>query len=301
MGCEARLTARRGFWQVGRGEAFGTFGELLQGVLLEENLDFLVTFPIQAFSRATFVPEPGGNVVTVQPAGKVKSRLMAQIIVEHFGLQCGGLLTLQSDLPEGKGLASSSADLVATARALAAAFQLDIPVELLQSFMRQIEPSDGVMYPGVVAFYHRKVELRQYIGQLPALTVVSIDEGGQVDTIEFNRIPKPFNDAEKREYRQLLDELDRAIREQDVRAIGRVSTRSAALNQKLRPKQRLGDVGMVAQDVGALGVAVAHSGTCLGVLLSPEEPDYADKLARTRELLGQLSDSVTVHRSLRIP
>lgn len=288
------------FWRVGQGEAFGTFGELLQGVLLEENLDFLVTFPIQAFSRAIFTPEPRGNLVTVQPAGKAKSRRMAQIILDHFDLQCGGCLTLQSDLPEGKGLASSSADLVATARALAAAFHLDIPVELLQSFMRQIEPSDGVMYPGVVAFYHRQVELRQYIGQLPAMTVVSIDEGGQVDTIEFNRIPKPFNDAEKREYRQLLDELDRAIREQDVRAIGRVATRSAVLNQKLRPKQLLDDVGMIARDVGAIGVAVAHSGTCLGVLLSVEEPNYLDKLALTKDLLGQLSDTVTVHHSLRM-
>lgn len=298
---EVRLATTTDSWQVGRGEAFGTFGELLQGVLLEENLDFLVTFPIRAFSRAVFVPEPGGSVVTVQPAGKVKSRRVAQLILEHFDLQCGGTLTLQSDLPEGKGLASSSADLVATARAVATAFRLEIPVELLQSFMRQIEPSDGVMYPGVVAFHHRKVELRHYLGQLPAITVVSIDEGGQVDTIEFNRLPKPFSDADKHEYRQLLDELDRAIREQDVRAIGRVATRSAVLNQKLRPKQRLDDLSMIARDVGALGVAVAHSGTCLGVLLSPEEPDYAEKLARTRELLGQLSDTVTVHHSLRIP
>ncbi|HEY3368671.1 MAG TPA: hypothetical protein VGK74_26740 [Symbiobacteriaceae bacterium] len=300
MALEAPPPDRGDFWQIGRGESFGTFGELLQGVLLEENLDFLVTFPIQAFSRATFVPEPGGRVVSVQPPDKVKSHLMTQIILGHFGVKCGGCLTLQSDLPVGKGLASSSADLVATARALAAAFQLDIPVELLQRFMHQIEPSDGVMYPGVVAFYHRKVQLRQYIGQLPALTVVSIDEGGQVDTIEFNRIPKPFNEAEKLEYRQLLDELDKAIRDQDVRAIGRVATRSAALNQKLRPKQMLDDVGMVARDVDALGVAVAHSGTCLGVLLSPEEPDYADKLTLTRKLLGQLSDTVTVYHSLRM-
>src|SRR4029079_11819053 len=101
-------------------------------------------------------------------------------------------LELESNIPIGKGLASSSADLVATARAIDDCFKLGMSEEILKMFLRQIEPTDGVMYPGVVSFYHRQVQLREFLGQLPGLTIVSIDEGGEVDTVEFNKIPKPF-------------------------------------------------------------------------------------------------------------
>ena len=66
--------------------------------------------------------------------------------------------------------------------------------------MAEIEPTDGVMYPGVVSFYHRKVELGEIFGPMPRLTVVAVDEGGEVDTIEYNRLRKPYTSEEKLEY-----------------------------------------------------------------------------------------------------
>lgn len=36
------------------GTAFGSFGELLQGVLPDDDVDFLVTFPIDRGSRVRF-------------------------------------------------------------------------------------------------------------------------------------------------------------------------------------------------------------------------------------------------------
>lgn len=40
------------------GISYCSFGELLQGVLLEDDADFLVTLPIQKYSVSTFVPDP---------------------------------------------------------------------------------------------------------------------------------------------------------------------------------------------------------------------------------------------------
>src|SRR5205807_211609 len=217
--------------QVGTGMAFGTFGELLQGRLWEEREDFLVTLPISRYSYAIFVADPTCQDVTVFPPEKQKSKMLACLLLERSTLPHGGRLILQSELPVGKGLASSSADLVATARAISSCFHLSIPSSLLATLMCRIEPSDGVMYPGAVSFYHRQGRLREFLGMVPPLTIVGLDAGGEVAALQFNTVPKVFTHTEELEYQDLLEVLSDAIRQQDVHLIGQVATRSAVLNQ----------------------------------------------------------------------
>ncbi|QKG84490.1 kinase [Kroppenstedtia pulmonis] len=284
----------------GRGSSFGTFGELLQGVD-DEGADFLVTFPVNRNSYAVFTVDVNQRKVTVIPSFKEKSRLLAEQVLKHYGIPFGGTLEITSDLPVGKGLASSSADLVATARALEDCLNLVLPQRLLDGFMEQIEPSDGVMYPGVVSFYHRKVKLREFLGPLPGLTVVGIDEGGEVDTIQFNRVPKPFSTVEKAEYKYLLEKMSAACRNRDLKTIGSLSTRSAVLNQKLRPKKLLEAVITQCREIGGLGVIVAHSGTCLGVLLNRSDPNYTSQLQQAVERLEKVGNEVDIYHSWSQP
>ena len=60
----------------------------------------------------------------------------------------------------------------------------------------------------------------------------------------------------------------RAFREQDLSALGEVSTRSATLNQQRCPKRFYAAVLELCQKVGGLGVVVTHSGPCIGILLA---------------------------------
>ncbi len=271
---------------MGTGMSFGTFGELLQGVL-PDGSDFLVTLPIDRYSYAYFFSDWGSQTLRVFPPSKRKSRDLAADLLERLDLPPGGVLRIESEIPEGKGLASSSADLVASARAIESWFGLEIPTDLLCRAMFDIEPSDGVMFDGTVAFYHRRVELRDFLGPLPPLTIVAVDEGGSVDTLAFNRIPKPFGASDRRQYAALLDAAARAIRERDLSAIGQVATQSALMNQKLRPKATLARMIAISEAVGGLGVAVAHSGTYVGILLSPYEPAYERQLAELYRTVSQ--------------
>lgn len=280
----------------GKGRAFGTFGELLQGVGVDGQ-DFLVTLPITRFSTATFVSVPSLPCLTVSPSKKQKSRRLARLMLQHYGLPMGGILELESDIPLGKGMASSSADLVATARAIDNCFGVCTSPEQLQSFMRQIEPTDGVMYEGCVSFYHREVALSEYLGHLPDLTIVSIDEGGEVDTIEFNKSTKHFTQEEKQEYDLLRQKIAHAIRSQDIQMIGQIATRSAILNQKHSKKHYLEYMLAICQDLEGLGVVVAHSGTCLGILLSPQYEHYYKQLYMAYETLRQLTDDISLFHS----
>ena len=67
------------------------------------------------------------------------------------------------------------------------------------------------------------------------MTIVGIDEGGVVDTVEFNRLPKPFTAVEHREYERLLARLTDAVAVGDLAEVGAVATRSAVMNQPCGP------------------------------------------------------------------
>ncbi len=284
----------------GIGKSFGTFGELLQG-MNRDGCDFLVTLPISCYTVANFVVDPSMDQLFIVPTNRQKSRRLAALILEAYGLPCKGMLTLESDIPVGKGLASSSADMVATARAISNYYYLDLSPERLQEFMRQIEPTDGVMYEGVVSFYHRKVQLCQFLGQLPCLFIIGIDEGGEVDTVEFNKIPKPFTLEEKIEYEFLLDKITRAIREQDLRTIGEVSTRSAMLNQKQRKKKHFEAMLDICAKVDALGLIATHSGTYTGLLLNPTSPDFQKQKEQSIVLMTQMSGEIAMYETWHLP
>ncbi|MFF3174662.1 kinase [Streptomyces sp. NPDC057900] len=278
--------------------AFGTFGELLQGVLPEEDSDFLVTLPIARWARATFHGMPGEDELRVQPPHKRKALRLAEMIVRSSATPMGGVLTVESTLPEGKGLASSSADLVATARAVANALGEPMPPRRIETLLARIEPTDGVLYPGIVAFYHRRVALHSKLGPLPPMSVVGVDEGGEIDTVAFNRIPKPFSAADRQEYARLLARMTTAVAGGDLAEVGAVTTRSALMNQVLRPKRMLSSLIDICGQVGGLGVVVGHSGTSLGVLLDKADPAYPQRLVDAASACSELAGNVAVYRTL---
>lgn len=285
--------------RVGHGRAFGTCGELLQGALPEEGVDFLVTLPIQAGSTARFEPDPHSDDLWVHPPHKEKSRRLAVSLVNALGMPPGGCLYLGCELPEGKGFASSSADLVATARAVADSAGRTLSAAQIELFLKSIEPTDGVMYPGIVAFRHRQVRLHSWLGVPPLLTIVAADEGGEVDTVAFNLRPKPFTDADRREYAELLRLLARALACGDLPAVGRITTRSAIMNSVLIPRPHLDSVIADAEAVGALGVVVAHSGTTIGLLLAEDDREFRSKLANARSWARSFGSTVIVCRTWR--
>lgn len=267
----------------------GTFGELLQGQLpigsFLGDTHFLVTMPIAVFARAHFTPIAGTRSVTVYPSHKRKAKQLAENLVSALGLS-GGILLLQSELPEGKGLASSSADLVAAARSIACCFNRRIRTSLIERLMAEIEPSDGVMYPGVVAYRQRECSLLSFVGQIPPLAIVGIDEGGTVETVDYDQRRGEISASHRAQYHVLLDRARTAIPQGDTATIGRIATASALLHQERVPKEHLNAMLKASEATDALGVIVAHSGTMIGILLDRMAADFPRKL---RSVLAHVS------------
>ncbi|GAP48941.1 kinase [Streptomyces azureus] len=279
---------------VGTGSAVGTFGELLQGVL-PDHRHFLVTLPITAGSTARFRYADDAGGITVDAPRKQKSAHAAALALKELGRPGGGRLLLTSELPEGKGLASSSADLVASVRAVADAFGVTFPAATVESLLREVEPSDGVMHDEIVAFLHREVRLHRRLGHLPRLVVVGYDEGGQVDTVTYNRHDTPVLARARAEYGQLLDTLTAAVAAHDLRTVGRVATRSAELHVRTRPRAAFAPLRRACEEADGLGVVIAHSGTMLGVLLAGDDPELESKTVHLRAHCARLGGTSSLY------
>ncbi|PRX96522.1 kinase [Allonocardiopsis opalescens] len=282
---------------VGVSSCFGTFGELLQGAD-PDGTDFLVTMPIACWTTVRFTLEPDVPGIRVYPAHKYKAVRLARAMLSEAGYAGGGRIVVHSGIPEGKGLASSTADLVATARAIANTLGTPVGPRAVERLLRGIEPSDGVMYDAVTAFDHRRVALRGVLGSLPALTIVALDEGGAVDTVRFNQLAKPYTASQRREYAGLLDALAAAVAEHDLRTVGRIATRSAELNQHLHTKRTFTRLRAAAEELDLLGVLTAHSGTVAGLLIADSDPDYRSKRDAAERACLVLAGNATVYHSL---
>lgn len=267
----------------GIGTSFGTFGEILQGELTSGRR-FLVTLPISRFTYCSY--SSTSKNLSVYPQEKYKTKQFVKLLLKHLNLPVKGKLILESNIPVGKGLASSSADLVASARAISDFYGVNIPIHIIEDIMSQIEPSDGVIYDGIVSYFYIEVKLHKKLGNTPHMVILGIDEGGEVDTQQFNLKPKKFSDNERVRYEQLLLQLEVAISTNNLTLVGKIATESTLLNQKFLKKNFLKKVIEVNNNIGGLGVVTTHSGTYIGILLDGCREDINLKIEEGMKLLS---------------
>jgi len=262
----------------------GTCGELVQGTL--DGVPCLVSCPIDRYSTAyvELRPEPVWSVPDDAP--KASSALRAGII--YLGQTgWGGRLILGSNLPRGRGYASSTADVGATLYALGWALGHPLSDVEVARLAVGVEPSDSTIFAGLTLFDHRQGTLYESWGEPPAAVVVVCDPGGEVDTLRFNgrdhggtlRLLAPW-------HREAFDLLRRGLAAGDLRTVGEAATISAQAHQAVLPSAFLSRVLPLAREVGGSGVCRAHSGTICGVLLDPATTDVPAVVAFLRRALG---------------
>lgn len=164
-------------------------------------------------------------------------------------------------------MASSSADLSAALSAVCDSRGLVIPPVELSRLIALIEPSDSVHLPGIA-------HVNQITGAvhacLPApndLSVIVVDCGGQIDTLEFDRerAHAVYRRVQTR-LKATLALMTNSLRLRDPVGVALAATISARISQEILPKAPFDDLLESSVNAGALGVNCAHSGTVLGVL-----------------------------------
>ena len=249
----------------------GSCGELAQGML--DGGYFLVSCPIDMYSTATVALSPGSGRVDV-PVDAPKSRQAVELTLAHFGARdMDARLSLSSQLPRGKGMASSTADVSAAIAATAAALGMepDMPPAQIAQIALQIEPSDSVMLTGIAILDHKQGSIARTLGPPPPMRVVALDFGGGVDTLAFNGVNRDATlKSLQPQFSEALALIEQGVRNGSATDIGAGATRSAVANQHLLYKPQLDAVLQLGHDVGAVGVNAAHSGTVLGLLFEDD-------------------------------
>jgi len=248
----------------------GVCGELAQGVI--EGIHFLVTCPVDFYSRVKVdIYADGPGVEAPEDCDKAAAAVRRTLF--HLkNAKVRAKLTINNPIPRGKGMASSSADLAAAIAATGLALGEEISPYQIAQIALSIEPTDGIMIPGVALFDHRAGIIRESLGPPPPMEIVALDLGGTVDTVQFNMVDRfqRWQSVDK-QTGEALRLLRRGIEEQDPALVGRGASISAEASQSVLAKPRLAEVKEFAESVGAVGVNVGHSGTIMGVLLDARE------------------------------
>src|SRR5262245_33446248 len=280
-----------------RGIGYSTahYGELFQGqVQTADGVKHrcLLSLPCgKLYSHAIFQPGPP-PFLRVEPPHKSRARRAAEICLRELGeTAIGGSLTIDSNIVEAKGYGSSTADCVASVLAVANSRGRAMSEILVARMVVEAETaSDNVMFSRAVLFAQREgVVLEDYGVPVPWMDVIGFDTelDGQVDTLTYP--PAEYSRAELDLFRPLTGALRRALKTADIDLLGRVSTASAMINDRLLPKRYFNEIRKLASLCRAAGVSVAHSGTVMAVLFDPTAPGHearVDLLRRKLEEIG---------------
>jgi len=264
---------------VGYGKSFASFGEIVQG-RKSDNEDFLVTLPIDLWSTCELVCSPLNGPLVVE-CELEKSRSVLYHVLAELGVDRGYHIrcNFTRNIPIGKGLSSSTADMLATLRAVQEVFGFLFTESFISRIFAEIEPHDGLHFNSCVIYNHRSGRLIENFEYIPRFTIIVVDDGGIVDTQIYNKNLN-FDESTVRRYDELLSDLRVAFRIRDDHRIARCATESARIHIKRTGNRFLREILAQIGPFSPLGIIATHSGTCAGLLYAyPSDPEKMQRIA----------------------
>jgi len=262
------------------------WGEVVQGPIVLPNGDIvigLVTQPDPTFRATVVAKVQHGSGIFCGHAGKWKAFDTACIAQRAAQVRIGLSLLIRSNIPEGVGAGSSTADCTAVALAVlkalgegaAAMSDLDILREIVFKAEKACDPLPLLKWGVPVLWGSRCGELiKVYESRMPethALGFVT-QPGVIVSTDDLARKQaqvKPLQ-ADVDSFAAILQQLDYAIRTGSARGVAEAATASGTLNQRHCRILHWDRLLALAGKVGALGVSCSHSGTAAALLFEPD-------------------------------
>lgn len=249
----------------------GTCGQIAQG--WKNGKPFQITCPVELYSRVLVTDSTSAKSGFGQ-----KSHQAMRATCEYLGERHSPYgMALESQLPSGKGLGSSSADISAVIAATGAAFGEYLLPEEIAELAAEIEPTDGVCQPGIANVNYITGELYKQYDDVPKMIIGILDT--QPDS-DVNKVDFHAHLAENKHPHdsspELLSMIDKLSRKVTPELLGEIATMSARENQRLMEKENYEEILAYAKELGSLGVCVAHVGTMIGIMWAP---DYSMKKA----------------------
>lgn len=271
------------------GICHGTLGELIQGPVPRDGRMHIgvVSLPFRRYSRVRFVrgSQEGADLGLTD---KARCRRAIELYLDRHGFELpAGCWSCDSELPSGKGMASSTADIVATIRCLDSFFRQRTSLASLTAILRAIERSDSVFLDRYALYLSGRQEVVHVFNHEPSFEACYVDEGNTVDTETMGPVLLQHYQARLQPYLRNLDQALSAFAISDAQGIARCATTSAALSQEVNPKHCFEALVHEQQRFRADGIVVAHTGTLAGYLFTRKlDPTEMGELSSFFDGLG---------------
>jgi uncharacterized protein involved in propanediol utilization len=267
-------------------------GEVLQGAIRKEGRThrLLLSLPAPTLWTTADITETPGIPFSVRPTWKRKAFHAAIALLDVLQVRPPEIrVQLTTNIPVGKGCGSSTADILATLRALTKYLELQLDEEALAALIVSVEEaSDSSVLSQPALFRHREGIVHEYLsGNFPDMDVLVFDTEPDttINTVAMDRAQ--YSAPEMEAFEELIDMLKEAFQNRSARDIGWVATRSACISQRFLPKPHFERLVRLVADEGGYGLAVSHSGTVASVLLPPGScAELESRITRAVEGLG---------------
>lgn len=254
-------------------------GEFVQGFIKDK--EYLSSYAIDRYS--TVILEEKNEEVK---KGPYKSRKAIEKVFEYFNIpvkesRCISI-DIQTQIPTGKGMASSTADIGATIKATLSLINKDLDEYTISRLATKIEPTDSIFIKESTIFNPLSGQVIKSLGYLESGKVLILEPNS---TLSTKIIRKKHNYIElKHDNRDVIKEafnlLEEGIYKKNLKIVGEACTLSSIANENIHKKEYLNKIIEISKNYGACGVNIAHSGTVVGILLEDDmnEKELIDNL-----------------------
>ncbi|CZR82597.1 TPA: cobalamin biosynthesis protein [Clostridioides difficile] len=257
-------------------------GEFVQGIIDDE--EYLCSYAIDMYSKV-YIEE---KLVDIN-LGRYKSRLAIEKVFEKFNLPKKYTknisLNINSKIPVGKGMASSTADIGATIKATLSLIDKDLSSEEISKLAAEIEPTDSIFIDKNSIFNPLNGTVIKYLGNLTNAKVVILEPNKVLDTMKI-RLRQDYNKL-KVENKEVIKKsfalLEEGLKKNNLSLVGEACTLSSLANENIEKKEYLNEIIKISKKYGAYGVNIAHSGTVVGILI--------DKFMNDKKMIDALCES----------
>ncbi|WP_253255568.1 L-threonine kinase, partial [Klebsiella pneumoniae] len=183
-------------------------------------------------------------------------------------------ITLHSTIPVAKGMASSTADIAATAVATAhhLGHLLDEPT--LARLCVALEPTDSTLFRQLTLFDHNTAATQIACPPPPALDLLVLESPLTLRTTDYHQLPRePGLLANASRLQLAWEKVQQACHCGNPQLLGEAATISAIASQQLLPKPGFDALLDLVESAGLYGLNVAHSGSVVGLLLDRRRHD----------------------------
>lgn len=246
---------------------FGHHGEFIQGIFKNknENSYALITVPCDYYKTEAILTK-----YNCSKEFKLKPNILK--LLEYFkfkyDIEHNYNLEINSEIPVGKGLGSSTADLVAAINVINLHFELNLSnCDIIKICVEIEKASDPLLVPSPCLFAQQRGEVIKYyeMGKIK-LKIIGVQSKSLCKVETKNYLIRDYEKKDLEKFSEIESKIDFGFQTGNSQLVAEACISSATLNQKFIQLLDLDIIKSIAFNNRALGYQISHSGTCIGII-----------------------------------